>query len=337
MSVIPNSEMPSINEGLFTALPERKLNHIIHNIYKNKLKSSIIALLENANHSFNSKFDTLVNNFKTINVQKKLTPFIYFYYFKLLKNIKQNNVEQVHNILEILSESSNDLFYQDKYTIEHIQSEHWEIEVIDLYIQYSPINSIVKFNKISDAELIKQSQYVNSALQIIKESDEDFYTEFNQYVSKIKLHRGEVIVGATSPDYFGGMYISTPYLEKKFTPEIYYCEHIVHETSHLHLHAIMALDKLILNDNSELYKAPIRKDLRPLYGIYHATFVLSRMVRIFKKIVELQLSNNQSEAILCLEDFTNKFWQGYEVLQKNAKFTNFGEKIFLSMVPCANI
>ncbi len=58
---------------------------------------------------------------------------------------------------------------------------------------------------------------------------------------------------------------------------MYFLDHITHETSHLVLHTLMNVDPLITNGHAQRFDAPIRPDPRPLYGIYHATFVLSRI------------------------------------------------------------
>src|SRR5206468_121331 len=66
-------------------------------------------------------------------------------------------------------------------------------------------------------------------------------------------------------------------------PVPYYLEHIVHECAHQHLFALQLIDPVVLNDKNELFDAPIRLQKRPMDGIFHACFVLARMVRCFNK------------------------------------------------------
>lgn len=106
-------------------------------------------------------------------------------------------------------------------------------------------------------------------------------------------------------------------------------EHLVHETSHLFLNSILAHDPLILNEEDKNYVSPIRSDLRPMLGIYHTSFVLSRVIRIFKKLKNLDLHDNQllESAIKNLSD---KYHQAYATTHAEGIHTELGKQILLS-------
>jgi hypothetical protein len=52
---------------------------------------------------------------------------------------------------------------------------------------------------------------------------------------------------------------------------------IAHESSHMHLFGVALNSPLVLNDDDERYKSPLRFDPRPMDGIYHAVYVSARM------------------------------------------------------------
>lgn len=54
---------------------------------------------------------------------------------------------------------------------------------------------------------------------------------------------------------------------------------LVHECSHQKLFYAHLDDEVVLNDPEERFSSPLRRDARPMDGIYHATFVLARMVQ----------------------------------------------------------
>ena len=52
---------------------------------------------------------------------------------------------------------------------------------------------------------------------------------------------------------------------------------LAHESSHMHLFGVALNSPLVLNDDDERYKSPLRFDPRPMDGIYHAVYVSARM------------------------------------------------------------
>lgn len=179
---------------------------------------------------------------------------------------------------------------------------------------------------IGEIEIKEFSPIIENSLSIIKQASPLFFEEFLVYVSEIKLFRSERLVGMTDPRAFGTIYMAVPHLSD-LRPEVYFCEHIIHETSHLHLDTLFSLDKLILNSPEERYSAPIRPDPRPMYGIFHATFVLSRMIKLFKIISS---SSPCTTYMDCLELFQTQFTNGYKVIKEYGKLTINGNKILES-------
>lgn len=118
----------------------------------------------------------------------------------------------------------------------------------------------------------------------------------------------------------GTVYLAIP--SGSIPEQVYFCEHIIHETSHLHLHTLFAIDPIVLNRPNERYTAPIRPDPRPMYGIFHATFVLSRMVRLF-----MLLSEGASFFEEYFHLFLKRFLNGYQTVTQFGKLTPLGEKI----------
>ncbi|MDZ4094031.1 MAG: HEXXH motif-containing putative peptide modification protein, partial [Paracoccaceae bacterium] len=54
-------------------------------------------------------------------------------------------------------------------------------------------------------------------------------------------------------------------------------EVLAHEAAHALLFGLTIEEPLVLNPDSETYASPLRRDPRPMDGIYHATFVSARM------------------------------------------------------------
>ena len=91
-------------------------------------------------------------------------------------------------------------------------------------------------------------------------------------------------------------------------------------------------DPLVLNTNEERYPAPIRRDLRPMYGIFHATFVLARMLRVFTRLCKSgqELRYRDRTQLVRLQ-----FEKGLGVVKEHGKLTARGEAIRDTFELCA--
>ncbi len=182
--------------------------------------------------------------------------------------------------------------------------------------------------------LEREKEDVKFILTKIEELDNGLYTELETYVSYIKFFTGQTVVGATSKQNFGTIILRMP--PKNCSQEDiyrYYIEHLTHEVSHLQLHAIMDIDPIVANGDTERFDAPIRRDPRPMYGIFHATFVLSRVVRMLRKFHDASICDTTA----IHQDMSERFVKGYNTVKKHAKLTDAGRMIFNTLQETAGI
>ena len=104
----------------------------------------------------------------------------------------------------------------------------------------------------------------------------------------------------------------------------YYIEHLVHECAHTTLNLINAKDELVINRPEERFSAPFRKDSRPMIGIFHAYFVLSRVCYVFN-ILKIKVDNSMKNEVVERFDYAlNKLKETYGIIEEHAKFTKKG-------------
>jgi len=330
-----------MNKTIFTAVPLAGASHQLHQDFKDNLKKSFISLIETIGKSLPEKVNLSQEKIENLDTQFKISPAIYYIYFDLLASVRRNDVSRVLQFLKYFDNIPQQDLYKHDLKIENIKEEFWEHELIDNLESRELFEGApqTRLNKITDNRIFNDNEEkIKQSLDIIKKLDPIFYQEVDSYLSDIKIHKGQYIVGLTSPKFFGCVFLSLPRQRDK-NIYLYYIEHITHETSHLNLNAILLHDRLVINNAEAIYPAPIRKDLRPMLGVYHASYVLSRVVRIFNKIKQ---SNDYNEQLVFkgvdekLEEFKSMFLKGIEVIEKHAVLTSFGKKIFDSMMECAN-
>jgi HEXXH motif-containing protein len=166
-------------------------------------------------------------------------------------------------------------------------------------------------------DLTPLHQAVVEALALIAAVDPDMHAEIQAHVSLIKLFNGPGVEGFSSPKAFGAIWLRLPEPGGELA---WFLEHLVHECSHLHLNALLALDPLLLNPN-ELHQAPIRPDPRPLFQVLHGTFVLARNCRVHRRLVERFPELGLQSA---LAGFEEQYARGCEVVRSRMQPTPRG-------------
>jgi len=182
---------------------------------------------------------------------------------------------------------------------------------------------------VSDQGLNFEHTVVAEAITKLRRHSAGIFDEFVTYASSLALFNGRVITGATSMRAFGNILLRVPHDDVTGEERVaYYLEHIVHETSHLNLHCLMIHDPMVLNPLSQTFTAPIRHDKRPMFGIFHAAYVLSRMVSVFDHVA----SHGGGEIYFRLYDeFLRKFKLGVSTVSQHANLTPAGNQVLSSL------
>ena len=108
---------------------------------------------------------------------------------------------------------------------------------------------------------------------------------------------------------------------------------IVHESSHVKLFYPYLDDEIVLNDPDDRYASPLRREARPMNGIYHAAFVLARMVLFLQDVKDIDTEHcvfggvsmqdvHQEQAQLI-----TAFDAAYDVIASQGVLTPLGQKI----------
>ncbi|MCW5300168.1 hypothetical protein DXT88_18520 [Herbaspirillum lusitanum] len=187
-------------------------------------------------------------------------------------------------------------------------------------------------------EIAPYTKEFQQALALLKFADEDMHAETIELISQVTIFKAQAIMGGSLNRTFGAIFIASPdhdpirghssYLTHRGVP--YFLEHLVHESSHNVLFGLMLSDPMVLNPVSEKFSAPLRTDLRPMYGIFHAAFVVARMVRVFK----LMVRKGRPEYQRLVDHFEPRLINGIRVVSEHGKLTPNGKRFFESFAQC---
>jgi len=104
---------------------------------------------------------------------------------------------------------------------------------------------------------------------------------------------------------------------------------LAHESAHNLLFGLSADGELVENSPEELFSSPLRKDPRPMDGIYHATFVTARMHRVVKHLLDSGTLSaaHREKGLKDLELNTRLFKQGFDIVNQHGRLSPLGAVI----------
>ncbi|GAA3755152.1 hypothetical protein GCM10022402_37280 [Salinactinospora qingdaonensis] len=254
-------------------------------------------------------------------------------HYALLDAISRSDVEEVRAAVASLEALDAHGWYAQGRTVDTVGATSWEEPVL-ARLRAHPVpdrfGRMTVIEPLPEEELASYQAEVEQALALIEEADPQMRAEVEELVRHVCISRGSGVTGATSLQFFGAVFLREPYPE--YHRVMYFFEHLVHETSHLKLNVIHTADPLVLNPADELHQSPLRRDPRPVMGIFHAQFVLSRLVHMYRRALPLVEAPIFAEHAKTIED---KYRRGIGTLNEVGRFTETGRALLDSMTSMA--
>jgi HEXXH motif-containing protein len=154
--------------------------------------------------------------------------------------------------------------------------------------------------------------------------------EFKTLIREVIFVKGDDslkygFAGGSSYMLWGALFLNV----EEHYEDIDLIEAMSHESGHTLLFGFSLDEPLVLNDDADLYPSPLRDDLRPMDGIYHATYVCARICWTMTELLKTrQLLQKENESVkIRLNNNIENFCNGYEVIKKYGKLTLTGKKI----------
>lgn len=311
----------NINLALFNAQPKRAKS--LKATVDSRLLDSIIYLSSIVNNI--SEQDALEPLKDIIQLKKCGLPFRgypYILHDALIAAVRNNKIDDCKSLLEKLNSYASYIpnklvvTLSDRFLNQDIAQAY--AEIID-----NDDNFVLKVGPVSNADYFKSHQNLEIALQHLHKANLELHHEVLIYIQEIVLVRClDDDVTFDSGSNFN-CYSTTFINALSQQSWMFYVESLVHEAAHMHLFAINLNDQLVKNHNSERFSAPLRKDQRPMSGIYHANFVIARIINAFNDIRHQCILNGTEESyiIQLIYDYKKRFFSSLDLIKNQGRLT----------------
>jgi hypothetical protein len=311
----------TVTETWFEAKPSADTAKQLSKAWRSIWRENALYALDLASKGLGEPLNHLQNAVATVDLERKLKPRLFARLAMLMEAMRRKDIYAVYDIVQAWQTDPPETWATNQIKTESIAIHSWEQATLAEArgTKVNPASSVQLF-PLLEADLEPVASIASEALDKIGQVDKAMLAEIDAHVSLIKLFKGRGIEGFSSPKSFGAVWLQLPQTNKALA---WFLEHLVHECSHLHLNALLAIDPLLLNPN-ELHQAPIRPDPRPLFQVLHGTFVLARNCRVHRKLIS-RWPRPDIEA--SLSQFESQFLRGLDVLKTSMKPTPLGQHL----------
>ena len=315
-------------ELLFDSLPCPKRANFLSNRIKNRLIESLEYLVEFNKIPLDTSYSQWVKMLEKIKAESKVSALFYALNSYLIEATNNQTIDTLKDSIQEFLEIPR---------ITNITHSHFQAsicnklknELFQKYIIFDlPPAAEISDPDPTDVAIIRD--LIPKALNLIRLCDTNFYQEILEYVNEFMvLKLDDLIRGGTSFNLFGMIFIESK--NAQYTV-INMVDHLIHETAHLYLFALGIEDPLVLNEYEDKFFSPIKNKDRPMLGVYHAAFVLSRVVQFLRLLTKTTLctATELTEVNTLIERYTNMASDSFKIVQDHAILTTLGKHMITS-------
>ncbi|HEX4266225.1 MAG TPA: HEXXH motif-containing putative peptide modification protein [Verrucomicrobiae bacterium] len=295
---------------------------------RSRLADSLGYIFEQANGQLEVT-DNRVEDFLTRLRNKPISPLAFSFYSDAVIAIEEDDIEGASRILgELITLPSRN----GDLEISAL-ADPKDNSVAQRYARFLNTDSSITFEIYppSKEAFLSCQRQIHDALALLDSGDPELAGEIRALLREIVLASGTkdptayTFDGASSFMLWGAIIINAD----RNDGAIGMVQMLAHESAHNLLFGFSADEALVENSPDELFSSPLRKDPRPMDGIYHATFVTARMYRVVHQLIESGVLDaaSKAKAQKDMAENTQLFKQGIETVQRFGKLSALGENV----------
>ena len=172
--------------------------------------------------------------------------------------------------------------------------------------------------------------HFKEAIDLLSNTESMFTKELDALILRV--------IGAVPPNgaksHFGGisslMLWGAVFLNiERYTSTLDIAEALVHESGHHLLFGLSFDEPLAINSLNDAFPSPLRSDLRPIDGVFHATFVCARICYFYSSLLQKNFldQGQKTTATSRLANYQQRFHAGKKTLLQSGHLTPNGQHI----------
>lgn len=271
--------------------------------------------------------DKLASLVANLNAGQRFGPTTFGLYYQLVTALMNDRLEEASRIHGALVAS-----HSAPAPLSVVSLGHLPAHQIHLYQQLMDTDPKTRFTLLPPPEALAFgfAQRLERTLTLMQAALPELAQEFSGLIREVCMVVGDPKAryqfdGGSSYMLWGGLFLN---IESHESP-LQLLEVLAHESAHSLLFGHALDEALVLNSDEELYPSPLRIDLRPMDGIYHATFVSARMHWAMSRLLNSSDLTDQerADATEALQRDAENFDAGDAVVQRHGVLSPTGHAV----------
>lgn len=317
---------------LFSFIPNSQQASKLDKTIRLSLADSLIHIVEQAASKLDFDFSRLLPLIRSIQNGARYPSTTFYIYSELVLAILRQDSKQAIDLLnQLCSQSPLPKEHSELFRVMSF-SDPAHLPNQQIYLRAMNDDPNVNFYMGEPSVVLAEDfeKRIKSGFKLMEKVIPELANELKVLVSDIVMVIGDEKAkdqfdGGSSYFLWGALFLNACSHQN----DILMIEVLAHESAHMLLYACTSDEALVENPDNELFASPLRTDLRPMDGIYHATFVSARMHWAMQQLINSGLLNQEDLqiALKAREQDNTNFWSGYEVIQEYGKLTKTGNMI----------
>jgi hypothetical protein len=167
-----------------------------------------------------------------------------------------------------------------------------------------------------------------SVLDLMRQATPELVAELQALISELVLVVGPKDAkvhfdGGSSYQLWGALFLNVV----RHKSRIDVIDSIAHESAHSRLFGLCTEEAPVTNPDEEVHPSPLRREKRPMDGVYHATFVSARMHWAMTRLLDSGLLTEEERliAVGARDADRRNFESGYQTVAAHGRLTRTGQ------------
>ena len=271
--------------------------------------------------------DSILRLSERIRSSSRIAPEVYCIYFDLLRSVRRDDLDDSVRLLREMDSRADapmPTFYRRWGTLPDSTARRYMN-----YVNVDPTTK-VNFKALPTSDFHDACRHAEQAFGLLERASPEIEAEIRSLVTEIVFVSDEAngsspFGGATSFFCSGALFLNADGHRTKISM----INGLTHESAHAYLFLLSLGDSFVENPDDELHHSPLRRDPRPLDGIFHATFVSGRMHYAQARLIERGVLSKveESETRNALAASRAAFLDGLQTLNDYASLTPLGRRV----------
>jgi hypothetical protein len=324
------SEASRITQKRLVAFPpDAERGSVLYANVKERLADTFRQLFEASRAVAEIDEPRFANFLEQLGCSRHISPRFFGIYFDILDAIARDDIASISTLFAELNEVEGP---SSEVVCRNLTDDDLGIGNVARYKRWADTDreNPLHLNALTLEEFVRISALAREAFALLDAGAPEVSGEIRSLLEEVVFAKGDAdekftFHGISSFCLWGAILMNA----EGHKTELEVLQTLTHESSHMHLFGVALDSPLVLNDEGERYKSPLRFDPRPMDGIYHAVYVSARMHYALSRLLAAgvlspaQVEEAQAASLTHIKSFR----EGLATIEAQGRLTELGHDL----------